>query len=232
MKSVTKITILFISFSVWECSCNGPLKPDSDSCDINRNHVTAEAHFNNIHRYIDGPRESLITEDADKTCHARMRIEIWYPRLLRIYKNHGEVGRQIEKVYNVKDHVGFEFGVLMHWFPVYETSEYTITTLSGDAIGAHFYDCDQADKNNPDDYVRYRTEVWLRPDYRHHEVYQVEQEYLMSEEQFQQKFDNILDSILDFHDDYFHDENYFFRVYNPASYRMTISYTQYIPDET
>lgn len=231
MKTFIKLALLFCFLSLIAADCGSP--GGLSRCDKNQAKVNSEGSFKSINYYHDGPTESLYTEDADKTCHAKMDIDVVYPMLIRVYKADGKREMRIERFFNIKEHIGFEFGVVFGWFPIFNTYESERETLTGKENGVFRMRCDQAAKNNTDEYVRYRTEVWLKQSYKDDEVYTYDQQYNLSEEEINQKFAELPDWYLDEDapEDFINDERYFFRIFGPAYFTMSITYSQYVPKE-
>lgn len=231
MKTLVKLFFLTFIFVLLVIACEES-SVSVTKCDRNRESVILNNSFKKANFYKDGPRESLYTEEADKTCHAKMSIDILYPRFVRVYKYEGKKQFFVEEYINIQEHIGFEFGTIMGWFPEYSYYETESETIAGNQNAVFRIRCDQAAKNSPDDYVKYRTEVWLKNSYLSEKAYQYEQEFYMTDAEIDSKLNDILDYSLDeTPDEYFEDERYYFTVFIPAYYEMKISYTSYIPEE-
>jgi len=220
MKTFIKMTLMFCVLTLLAADCGAP--SGLTRCEKNQDKVLSEGSFKSINYYQDGPRESLYTEDADKECHAKMDIDVVYPMLIRVYKADGKREMRIERFFNIKQHIDFEFGTVFGWFPVFNTYESERETLLGKENGVFRMRCDQAAKNNTDEYVWYRTEVWLKQSYKNDEVYQFQQQFQLSEAEIDQKFAELPDWYLDENapEDWINDERYYFKIFEPAFYTM------------
>lgn len=193
-----------------------------DACYLSENRMTINKSGELL---LPDAREELWTPEAEKNCHAKMTLAIWYPTVVRVYKTGDRPfiindGEDID----ITEHLWYEFGVPFGYFPAQHQVERGSANWNGHPIYALRFtsSVDQGARNFPGDVVPYIVEFSLRNSLRESEEYQRLLNHQLTEEEFGEKFAEIIDM-----DDVenLEDESSFFRMSIPGNYFMEISYT-------
>nr|MBS0037466.1 hypothetical protein [Saprospiraceae bacterium] len=216
------IVLLFTMAILSSCdACEDSVDP----CimDENRKEITEEGSL-----ILPTGSASVWTPDADKNCHAIMKLSIAYPKIKRVYKNDSEMLLLFEEHLDITDYINYEFGVPFGYFPAHHNVEIT-NVFGGEETMLFKSTVDQAARNVQHDFTQYKVEFNIRQNFQESELYQKVLKYDLTQQEFESKFESLPD--INNNEVDLEDEGSYFKVYHPGFYVVNIKYTIPLIDE-